>query len=281
MTLFAIFAALLLALVAAFILPPLWLGIRSNDQTANRKATNLAIFRDQLAELEREKEEGTLADSEFEPARRELQRRLLEEVEPDTAAALATPAIAGSSRKTAVALLLLMPILALLGYALLGNSKALDPAQTAAPQQMTADQINGMVAKLAERMQANPDDLKGWLMLARSYKTMGRFAEAAEAYGKAEKLVNADPDLLASYAETLAMANGKGLQGKPRELALRALKLDAKHPHALFLAGAAALEAGDNKQGIAYWETLLPEVEPGSEIDQMLRSGIEKMKQGK
>ncbi|EKE16779.1 MAG: hypothetical protein ACD_10C00803G0001, partial [uncultured bacterium] len=73
MTLFAIFAALLLALVAAFILPPLWLGIRSNDQTANRKATNLAIFRDQLAELEREKEEGTLADSEFEPARRELQ----------------------------------------------------------------------------------------------------------------------------------------------------------------------------------------------------------------
>lgn len=281
MTLFAIFAALLLALVAAFILPPLWLGIRSNDQMANRKAANLAIFRDQLAELERENNAGTLAESEYESARLELQRRLLEEVEPEAAAALATPAIAGSSRKTAVALLLLMPILALIGYTLLGNTKALDPTQTAAPQQMTAEQINGMVAKLAERMQANPDDMKGWLMLARSYKTMGRYEEAAQAYGKAEKLVNEDPDLLASYAETLAMANGKGLQGKPRELALRALKLDAKHPHSLFLAGAAALEAGDNKQGIAYWETLLPDVEPGSEIDQMLRSGIEKMKQGK
>lgn len=280
MTLFAIFAALLLALVAAFILPPLWLGIRSNDQMANRKVANLAIFRDQLAELERENNAGTLAESEFESARLELQRRLLEEVEPEDAAALATPAIAGSSRKTAVALLLLMPILALIGYALLGNTKALDPTQTAAPPQMTAEQIDGMVAKLAERMQANPDDMKGWLMLARSYKTMGRYEEAAQAYGKAEKLVNEDPDLLASYAETLAMANGKGLQGKPRELALRALKLDAKHPHSLFLAGAAALEAGDNKQGIAYWETLLPDVEPGSEIDQMLRSGIEKMKQG-
>ncbi|MDP3441197.1 MAG: c-type cytochrome biogenesis protein CcmI [Azonexus sp.] len=280
MTLFAIFAALLLALVAAFILPPLWLGIRSNDQMANRKVANLAIFRDQLAELERENNAGTLAESEFESARLELQRRLLEEVEPEDAAALATPAIAGSSRKTAVALLVLMPILALIGYALLGNTKALDPTQTAAPPQMTAEQIDGMVAKLAERMQANPDDMKGWLMLARSYKTMGRYEEAAQAYGKAEKLVNEDPDLLASYAETLAMANGKGLQGKPRELALRALKLDAKHPHSLFLAGAAALEAGDNKQGIAYWETLLPDVEPGSEIDQMLRSGIEKMKQG-
>lgn len=280
MTLFAIFAALLLALVAAFILPPLWLGIRSNDQMANRKVANLAIFRDQLAELERENNAGTLAESEYESARLELQRRLLEEVEPEDAAALATPAIAGSSRKTAVALLVLMPILALIGYALLGNTKALDPTQTAAPPQMTAEQIDGMVAKLAERMQANPDDMKGWLMLARSYKTMGRYEEAAQAYGKAEKLVNEDPDLLASYAETLAMANGKGLQGKPRELALRALKLDAKHPHSLFLAGAAALEAGDNKQGIAYWETLLPDVEPGSEIDQMLRSGIEKMKQG-
>ncbi|HSG21332.1 MAG TPA: tetratricopeptide repeat protein, partial [Azonexus sp.] len=166
-------------------------------------------------------------------------------------------------------------------YSLLGNTKALDPTQTAAPQQMTEDQISGMVAKLAERMKANPDDMKGWLMLARSYKTMGRYEEAAAAYGKAEKMVNEDPDLLASYAETLAMANGKGLQGKPRELIERALKLDPKHPHSLFLAGAAALEAGDNKQGIAYWETLLPEVEPGSEIDQMLRSGIEKMKQGK
>lgn len=280
MTLFAIFATLLLVVVSAIILPPLWRGFRSYDQTANRKEANLAIFRDQLAELEREKNEGTLADSEFEPAKRELQRRLLEEVEPEAEAVLATPAINTPSRKTALVIFLLMPVLAALGYSLLGNTRALDPTQTAAPQPMTEDQISGMVAKLAERMQANPDDMKGWLMLARSYKTMGRYEAAAEAYGKAEKMVNENPDLLASYAETLAMANGKGLQGKPRQLIERALKLDAKHPHSLFLAGAAAMEAGDKKQGIAYWETLLPEVEPGSEIDQMLRSGIEKMKQG-
>jgi cytochrome c-type biogenesis protein CcmH len=111
---------------------------------------------------------------------------------------------------------------------------------------------------------------------------MGRFEEAANAYSKAEKLVNEDPDLLAGYAETIAMAsNGKGLKGKPMQLVERALKLDPKHPHSLFLAGAAAMEAGENKKGIAYWEALLPQVEPGSEIDQMLRSGIDKMKSGK
>ena len=277
MTTFAIFASLLILVVAAFIVPPLWLGLRPGKNIAERKAANLSIFRDQLAELEREKAEGTLAESDFEPAKLELQRRLLEEVQPEAGAA----EIHGPSRKTALAVLILLPLLALFGYGTLGNLKALDPSERAAPAQMTQEQIVGMVSKLAERVQANPDDLKGWLMLARSYKTMGRYAEAGDAYGKAEKLVNEQPDLLASYAETLAMANGKGLKGKPRELVERALKLDPKHPHALFLAGAAAMEAGDNKQGITYWEALLAEVEPGSEIDQMLRSGIRKMKEAK
>ncbi|MBK7417246.1 MAG: c-type cytochrome biogenesis protein CcmI [Dechloromonas sp.] len=279
MTQFAIFATLMIVVVAVMVLPPLWLGLRAPKAKTNRKEMNLDIFRDQVADLEREKAEGNLSDANFEQAKAEVQRRLLEEVEPESAAETTSH---GPSRKIAVFLLLLMPIFAVTGYALLGNPRALDPTQTSAPPKMTQEQINGMVAKLAEKMAANPDDLKGWLMLARSYKTMGRFEEAANAYGKAEKLVNEDPDLLASYAETIAMAsNGKGLKGKPMQLVERALKLDPKHPHSLFLAGAAAMEAGENKKGIAYWEALLPQVEPGSEIDQMLRSGIDKMKAGK
>lgn len=280
MTQFAIYATLLIVVVAAFILPPLWLGLRAPRPKAERKEANLAIFRDQLRELEAEKSEGMLAAADFEQARRELQRRLLEEVEPDTAVPQAAPASHAPSRKTAIAILLLLPVLALLGYGMLGRPQALDPMQTAARPKMSPEQINAMVAKLAERMQANPDDMQGWLMLARSYKTMGRYEDAAAAYGKAEKVINDDPELLASYAETLAMASGTGLKGKPAQLIARALKLDPKQPHALFLAGAAAMEAGDKKQGIAYWEALLPQVEPGSEIDQLLRSGIDKMKQG-
>lgn len=277
MTQFAIYATLLIVVAAAFILPPLWFGLRSPREKADRKQANLAIFRDQLAELEREKTEGTLAESDFEQARRELQRRLLEDVEPD--AGDTAQGTHGPSHKTAIAALLALPILAVLGYWMLGNPKALDPAETAAPQQMTAEKINEMVANLAAKVKANPDDLKGWLMLARSYKTMGRYDEAVEAYAKAEKALADDPELLSSYAETIAMASGKGLTGKPSELIERALKIDPQYPHALFLAGAAAMEAGDNKKGIAYWEALLPQVEAGSEIDQMLRGGIEKMKQ--
>jgi len=281
MTQFALFATLLIVVVAAFVLPPLWLGVRANKPRTDRKEANLAIFRDQLAELEREKAEGTLAAPDFEQARTELQRRLLEEVDVGTTESTSTTV---ASRKTAIAILLLLPLAAMAAYALLGNPRGLDPAQTtarSAQPQMTPEQIDEMVAKLAARMEANPDDLQGWLMLGRSYKALGRYDDAVKAYAKAESKINEDPELLASYAETIAMAGGKGLAGKPRQLVEKALKIDPKHGHSLFLAGAAAMEAGENQKGIAYWEALLPQVEPSSEIDQMLRSGIEQMKQGK
>jgi cytochrome c-type biogenesis protein CcmH len=279
MNLFAIFATLLIVVAISFVLPPLWLGRRATRVTVDRKQANLGILRDQLAELEREKAEGSLADADFEQARSELQRRLLDEVQPGDSPDTASGH--GPSRKTAIALILLLPLLSLIGYGILGSPQALDPTRTAAPQQVTPEQINAMVAKLAERLQSNPEDMQGWLMLARSYKSLGRDAEAVMAYGKAEKVINDDPDLLASYAEALATVNGKRLAGKPRQLVERALKLDPNHAHSLFLAGAAAMEAGDNKQGITYWEAVLPQVEPGSDIEQMLRSGIDKMKQGK
>jgi cytochrome c-type biogenesis protein CcmH len=277
---FAVIAILLIVAVSAFILPPLWLGLRPTTSKADRKEANLGIFRDQLAELAREKAEGTLAEADFEQARHELQRRLLEEVEPATADATAS-ATYGPSRKTAIVILVLLPILGLAGYGILGNPKALDPMQAAAPQQMTPEKINEMVSSLAEKLKANPDDTQGWLMLARSYKSLGRYNEAVQAYAKVEKAINDDPDQLASYAEAIAMANGMGIKGKAVQLVERALKIDPNHAHSMFLAGAAAMEAGDNKKGLSYWEPLLPQVEPGSDIEQMLRSGIEKMKAGK
>jgi cytochrome c-type biogenesis protein CcmH len=275
---FAIFATLLIVVVSAFILPPLWLGLRNPNNKADRKETNLGIFRDQLADLDRERAEGSLAEADFEQARHELQRRLLEEVEPTDGS---TVSLYDPSRKTAIALLILLPILGLVAYGTLGNPKALDPMQTAAPQQMTPEKINEMVSTLADKLKANPDNPPGWLMLARSYKSMGRYEEAVKAFANAEKAINDDPDQLASYAETLAMASGTGITGKAVQLVDRALKIDPNHGHSLFLAGAAAMDAGNYKKGLGYWVPLLPQLEPGSEVEQMVRNGIERMKAGK
>ena len=276
MTPFAVFAFLLLLTTLALLFPALWFGQRRRAVDADRKRTNLAIYRDQLAELEREHAEGSLATDDFEQARTELQRRMLEEVSPQDEAIVSTTQ---RSRPTAMVLVFALPLLAVAGYALLGNPLALNPEKAVAQPQMTAEDINAMVEKLAARMQENPDDTNGWLMLARSYKMLGRYDEAVAAFGKAEKAVAEDPEQLASYAETLAMASGKGLSGKALELVNQALKLNPQHAHALFLAGMAAMERGDRGAAIGYWETLLSQVEPGSELDQMLRQGIEQMKQ--
>lgn len=281
MTQFAIYAVIIIVVTAAFILPPLWRGRRQASTGADRKAANLAIFRDQLGELEREHAAGTLSAEDFAQARNELQRRLLEEVDTAAGVAASDGSNAAPSRKTALALLLLLPVAALGGYTLLGSPRAIDPVATAPQKQMTQADIEAMVSKLAARMQANPDDLDGWLMLGRSYKMLGRYADAVDAYGRAESRIEQDPELLASYAETIAMASGNGLAGKPSALIDKALKLDPQHGHSLFLAGAAAMDAGKHKQAIVHWEKLLPQVEPGSELDQMLRSGIEQMKQAK
>lgn len=275
MTPFAVFAFLLLLTALAILLPGLLFGRRRRAVDADRKATNLGIYRDQLTELERERAEGSLAAEDFVQAKTELQRRMLEEV--GTQDELAADSVQ-RSRPTAWFILLALPLLGAAGYALLGNPAALNPEKVAAQKQMTAEDIDAMVQKLAARLQENPDDTNGWLMLARSYKMLSRYEEAAAAYAKAEKAVREDPELLASYAETLAMASGTGLQGKSLELINAALQLDPKHAHSLFLAGMAAMERGEHPAAIAYWESLLTQVEPGSELDQMLRQGIEQMK---
>lgn len=273
-------AAVLVVVTLLFLLLPL---LRRPAQSAEitRTAINAEIYRDQFAELDRDLAAGSLSQSDFEEGRRELQRRLLEDAGTDAkSAAAGRPA-----RLSALLIGLSVPLAAALLYFTLGNLKALSP-ESAQPPKITAQQIEDMVARLAARMEANPDDPKGWVMLARSYKAMGRYEESVRAFGKAGALVNEDPRLLADYAEALAFATGGSLRGRPTELIARALKLDPDHPEALVLAGTAAHERGDFAAAAAYWERLLKQLPPDSEDAQTLADSIGKAraaakKQGK
>ncbi|WP_313953144.1 c-type cytochrome biogenesis protein CcmI [Accumulibacter sp.] len=272
MSSFILFAALLVVAVVAILLPPLLRAPRSSGGADHREA-NLAIFRDQLAELERERDNGSLAETDFEQAQSELQRRLLDEVEPPAS----DKTIASGGRKTALALLLVLPLAAAGGYALLGNQRALDPLQRQA--RITPQQIEGMVTGLVAKLQENPDDHQGWLMLARSYKVMERFPQAAEAYGRAGALVTQDAALLADYAEVLSRSNGGDLQGKPSELIEQALKIDPNETQALLLAGAAASDRRQFALAADYWARLLAQLEPGSEEARTVAAAVDKARQ--
>jgi len=268
-------ASLLVLFVLAILLWPLWRAPKTSG-AINRQAANLDIFRDQLRELESDHDRGLLADGDFEQARNELQRRLLEDVQVGTASQAKTPP-ARPGRKTALALLIVIPLAAAIGYAVLGNQRAFDPVQTQA--RVTPQQIEEMLGKLVEKLKANPDDTKGWVMLARSYKVLGRYAESAEAYSHGAALVDGDPSLLADYAEVLGQANGGKLAGKSEELIAQALAIDPGEPQALFLAGAAATDRNDFVAVADYWGRLLLQLQPGSEEAKSLGAAVDKARE--
>ncbi|MES2772209.1 MAG: hypothetical protein V4623_09635 [Pseudomonadota bacterium] len=277
------------------------LGKLNAENQANEDAQKLALFRAENQELLKEYEAGLLQESSLEQAQAELQQRVLAEVvalniAPTTSApaeaaplgAAHSPAQRGArpSRegKTAIALFLLIPLAAGLSYLWLGNPAGLNRQNTqAAPpisESVTPQQIEAMVARLAARLQQNPSDQPGWLMLARSYKALGRFSESAEAYAKAEELVEQDASLLADYAEVLARkqqaehANGTLNEAVEARLK-RALTLNPNEPRALLMAGAAANGRGDFAQAIDYWTRLLSQLEPGSEAAGSVAAALE------
>jgi len=145
----------------------------------------------------------------------------------------------------------------------LGAPAALDPEQT--QPQLGRTDVEAMVEKLAQRLQNRPDDAEGWAMLGRSYRVLGRNEDAAQAFAKAGDVVASDPRLLVDYAESLALAHGGNLQGKPAELVARALELDPGNPLALMLSGAVSFQREDYVGAIRQWEKVQGLLAPGSD----------------
>jgi cytochrome c-type biogenesis protein CcmH len=139
-------------------------------------------------------------------------------------------------------------------------------AQTNAEHSAMAGDILPLLNSLKNKLEKNPGDGTGWALLARSYVEVRRHAEAVHAYEKAVKATPDDPQLLADYADALAVVNGHNLAGKPEALANQALKLDPHHPKALMLAASAAFDRKDYKQAISFWERLEKDLPADSEI---------------
>ncbi|HLO65148.1 MAG TPA: c-type cytochrome biogenesis protein CcmI [Azonexus sp.] len=269
---FWIAAAVLVLIAFAFLLPPMWRGMSAGNASTRRQDSNLAIYRSQIAELERERAAGELSEAEFGEATRELKRRLLEDV--DASDESADRPMLQPSRQLVALLVVVMPALAVAGYLQLGNPRALDPLAVASTEAMTPDQIEGMVAQLAERLKTAPDG-EGWVMLARSYKSLGRLAEAAAAYEKATALIADNPDLLTDYADLLATQNGGSMRGKPLALVEKALHLNPDHVIALWLAGTAAFDGREYGAAVTLWERARRVLPEGSEDAQTLSDGIQ------
>ena len=286
MILFWVICAGLILIALAFVLPTVLQRAEESDVALEdeRKQANIAIYRDQLSELEADLRNGIIGEEQYAQDRDEIERRLLEDTATSkTKKSVPAPAIA---RNTAYLLGIALPLAAVVFYLNVGNPKSIsDPASVATarpaseqPTERTQAQIEANVAKLAQRLQSNPGDAQGWAMLARSYSSMEKWGEATGAFDKATELSPNDANLWAEYAFASAMANGKSLEGKPLEFVNRALQVDPQNVKALPLASSAAFQAKDYKKAIDYWQRMLKQIPADSDVAQAINQRIEEAK---
>jgi cytochrome c-type biogenesis protein CcmH len=268
MTYFYLAAATLVVVALALLLRPWWRSSSHNASAESLSALNAAIHRDRLGELERDHSNGTLSDADLAEAREELQRQLL-----DDTAATEVVASRSFSRSSGIAIALVLPLIAVAMYALLGSPAAVLPVAVQT-QQATAD-MEQMVAKLAARMEQNPGNPEGWAMLARSYKSLGRWDDAERAFARIGPELSRNAELLAELAEMLVQKNN-GFDDRSRGLIQQALRLEPNNMLALFMGGGEAFDGGEYATAATRWERLLPQLEPDSEDARMVEANIAK-----
>ena len=255
----------------AFVVVPL-LRERAAAEPVSDAGSNVAIYKSQRRELDEELARGAISEIEHKAAIGELSARVVDEVPEQQMEAAETVAVNKRPWWLVTLLAVAMPLSAVVLYGTLGAPRAIDmsgiaPTATGMPMghtetkpgeepPMSDKQILAMVDSLSQKMQQNPTDPRGWILLARSQNALGRYAEATAAFERAAALTPNDAQLLADYADAAVMTQQGRFEGKPYALIKQALKLDPNHMKALALAGTAELRMGNRPASLMHWEKL-------------------------
>ena len=264
-SLFWIAAVVCVVIALIFVLPAL-LRARSATGKAARRDVNIAVYRDQLKELEADRANGMVSEEQFQTAKLELEARLADDALGADAAA--EPGRA-ASRALGYTLAGVIPAAAFGLYFWLGNPAALvEIANGSANAQTTAEAVPGnhdfmqMIQQVEEKTRTNPEDGEAWAMLAKTYTVMERWQEALQAYDKAATLLPQDASVLSGQAEAIAILNNRVLAGKPMELVTRALELDPNDIKGLELSGIYAYQEKNFAQAAFFFKRLHQQLPP-------------------
>ncbi|HCW21777.1 MAG TPA: c-type cytochrome biogenesis protein CcmI, partial [Achromobacter sp.] len=274
-TLWLVVLLLLLATLLCLI-PPL--VRRAAPAGPASDASVRAFYLAQRDQLRRDRQNGSLSADGLARAEDELQRDLLQDLA--LRQQQAAP-VRGQRAGVAAACLLsvLIPVAAVLLYGKLGNPRAAADvsvmAGAAEPHAAeTGDDMAVAINALAQRLRQAPDDADGWYTLARSYETLGRYADAVAAYQQVLRLFPGQPAVLADMADALLSANGGEPDANAVEAVAQALATQPDQPKALALAGMMALRRGDAAEALAHWERLQALLPPDSEAARQIQSNI-------
>ena len=244
------------SLTLAILLVPLLLR---RGGPASRDAYNLAVYRDQLAEVERDLARGLIAGDQAEAARTEISRRILA-LHPAEGERAADP----KPLAAAAVAILLLPVAAWAIYWRLGSPSMPDrpfaERHVAATNPVAANgphiDLNEAIAKLGAHLKQHPEDLTGWLLLARSELSLGHYPEGADAYHHAVDLSGHRADILGDWGEAQVLAADGTVTPAAREAFEAALKDPETAPRARYYLALAQFQQGDIKGAIDAWTAL-------------------------
>ena len=251
--LFWTIAVIMLLLALAVLLPSL---LRKPERAqSDTKSQNVIIARERLGELEAELAAGTISREIFNQTKEELEQGLLDDVAVEESTAPATTVL--FDRLGLLVILLLVPAITIGTYFAIGAPEYLE---VKGPGEQSPHAGSGqpasmeeLVARLEQKVAANPQDAEGQFMLGRVYKSLGRYAEAAEVLERMRPLVDDHPAVLVALADALSMQNQGRVSGKPYDLVRQALDKDPEDVTALWIAGKGAMEQDDYQNAIYYW----------------------------
>jgi cytochrome c-type biogenesis protein CcmH len=273
---FWLIAAVMILVGAGVVAIPLLRSAPSKEQRSGDQ-TNVLVYQDHLAELNADVESGILSADQFEQGRLELERRLLEETSsrPDKKQGKNPPR---NHAWLAVVVGLCIPGLSLAIYAQLGRIDLLGEsprsAMPDAPHASSDMAMEQTLKALADRLEAEPNDPKGWMMLARSYTTLKNYQKAGEVYQRVLGLIGDNPDVLVAYADARLMASNGRIDVETKALIDRALKVDPNNLNALWMAGTVTYQEGNYAKTLGIWESIAKQAPEGSELAQTMATNI-------
>ena len=245
-----IFAIMTAAVIAGLLSPAVRRAPTADGM--DRNAYDRTIFRDQLAELDRDIDRGLIAAPEAEAARNEISRRLIAATAaPEARRPLGTPSMA-------LLAALIIPAVALPLY-LKAGSPLLPDVPLAARLERAAENgdYDALIARVEKHLAQTPDDIEGWKVVLPAYRKSMRWADVAEAQRNILRLSTPTADSLADYGEALAMANQGVMNTEAHGVILKALALDPKLPKARFYDALALKQEGKLEEAKAAFEAFL------------------------
>jgi len=255
MTTFIIIALLMTVIAVLMIVLPFRRKKLDLQKISLEQDENIAILRNQLRQFELDFKEGRIGQEQLDEARLDVEKRLLQEEGAIAADQMDLKAVNqhGGKKWPTIWIASGLPICAIALYLLVGSPLALYlPEANQGQPQLSQKDIEGMVERLAEKLQKDPNNAEGWQMLGRSYAALQKMPDALDAYKKALALNPNSAQLMVDYADLLAFQN-KSIRGEPMRLIQKALQIEPNNLKALALAGTAYFELGDFKKAEEYW----------------------------